>query len=86
LGTGYEQINIGGSRGMTQRYTMDYIPDKTVYKAVMFARQMMRNGTPPPIANSRAAKYYGISSSDVAHYTGQNANRIKTIKKNIKSK
>jgi hypothetical protein len=67
---------------MTQRYTMDFIPDKTVYKAVMFARQMMRNGTLPSIANSRAAKYYGISSSDVAHYTGQNANRIKNTKKN----
>jgi hypothetical protein len=61
---------------------MDYIPDKTVFKAVMFARRMMQKGTPPPIANTKAAKYYGVSSSEVAHYTGQNASRIKAIQKN----
>ncbi len=64
---------------MRQKYTMDFIPDKILYKAVMFARNMMRKGTPPPIANARAAKYYGVSINDVAHYTGQNASRIKAI-------
>jgi hypothetical protein len=38
-----------------RRYAMDYIGDKTLYAAVMFALKMMREGTPP----------------DVARYTGQ---------------
>ena len=50
---------------------MDYIPDKTLFKAVMFARGMIRRGTRPDIANDRAAKYYEVSVSDVAHYVGQ---------------
>ena len=48
---------IGGSRTMAQR-TMDYIPDKTVFKAVMFARRMMQKGTSPPLANTKAAKIF----------------------------
>ena len=56
---------------MSQEHLMDYIPDKTVYKAVMFARKMIREGTKPPIANTRAAKFYGVPVKDVAHYTGQ---------------
>jgi hypothetical protein len=54
-----------------RRYAMDYIPDKTLFKAVMFALRMMREGTPPPVANTRAADYYRVGVSDVAHYTGQ---------------
>jgi hypothetical protein len=54
-----------------RRYAMDYIPDKTLYKAVMFARRMMREGTPPGVANSRAAGYYRVNVSDVARHTGQ---------------
>jgi hypothetical protein len=50
---------------------MDYIPDRTLYAAVMFALQMMREGVLPGIANSRAADYYGVSVGNVAHYTGQ---------------
>jgi hypothetical protein len=52
---------------------MDYIPDKTLFKAVTFALKMMREGTPPAVANTRAARYYGVEVSDVAHYTGQAA-------------
>jgi len=59
-----------GPRGR-RRYAMDYIPDKTLYAAVMFARRMMSQGTPPGVANTRAANYYGVAVSDVAHYTGQ---------------
>jgi hypothetical protein len=54
-----------------RRYAMDYIPNKTLYKAVMFARKMIREGTPPGLAITRAATYYGVGVSDVAHYTGQ---------------
>ncbi len=50
---------------------MDYIRDRTLFKAVMFARRMMRQGTPPAIANTRAASYYRQSVASVAHYTGQ---------------
>jgi hypothetical protein len=50
---------------------MDYIPDKALFAAVMFARKMMREGTPPGIANTRAANYYAVSVQDVAHYIGQ---------------
>lgn len=66
-------MNVNGpSRPQNQRrFPMDYIPDKTLFKAVMFARKMMREGTPPGVANTRAAQYYRVSVSDVAHYTGQ---------------
>ncbi len=52
-------------------YNMDYIPDKMLFKAVVFAREMIRNGTAPGIAIHRAAKYYGYEAHDVAHYVGQ---------------
>jgi hypothetical protein len=54
-----------------RRYVMDYIPDKTLFAAVMFARKMIREGTPPGIANTRAAAYYEVSVRDVARYVGQ---------------
>ena len=56
-----------------RRYAMDYIADPTLYKAVMFARQMMREGTQPSVANCRAAQYYHVPVPQVAHYTGQAA-------------
>jgi hypothetical protein len=37
---------------------MDYIPNKTLFKAVMFARKMMRQGEGPGRANYKAAAYY----------------------------
>ena len=55
------------------RYAIDYIPDPALFKAVMFALRIMRVGTTPAIANTRAAEYYGVSVPDVAHYTGQAA-------------
>jgi len=54
-----------------RRYAMDYIADKALFAAVMFARKMMREGTPPGVANARAANYYQVDVKDVAHYTGQ---------------
>jgi hypothetical protein len=50
---------------------MPYIPNRQLYLAVMFARRMMREGTPPGIANARAADYYSVSVTDVARHTGQ---------------
>ena len=52
-------------------YVMDYIPDKTLYRAVMFARKMMREGERPSYAIRKASRYYDVNMSDVAHYTGQ---------------
>lgn len=52
---------------------MDYIEDKVLYTAVMFARSMIREGTPPQTAIYRAASYYQRNVSDVAHYVGQAA-------------
>ncbi len=57
----------GGGR----RYAMGYIPDKTLFKAVTFALKLMREGMRPAVAHTRAAGYYGVAVSDVAHYTGQ---------------
>jgi hypothetical protein len=67
-----------------ERDVMDFIPDKKLYAAVMFARKMIRGGTPPQVANSRAAEYYAVSVSDVAHYTGQTAGRIAAVRKKKK--
>lgn len=52
-------------------YAMDYIPDKQLYAAVMFARMMIREGTPPGVAIIRAANHYGYETKQVAHYVGQ---------------
>ncbi len=54
-------------------YVMDYIGDKTLYAAVMFARKMIREGRFPPKAIRIAANYHGVDSSDVAHYVAQAA-------------
>jgi hypothetical protein len=54
-----------------RQYNMEFVPDKTLFRAVMFALRMMRKGKPPGVANTRAAQYYGVSVQAVAHYTGQ---------------
>jgi hypothetical protein len=54
-----------------RRYAMDFIPDPDLFKAVMFARRMIQEGTPAGVANTRAARYYRVEVSDVAHYVGQ---------------
>lgn len=56
-------------------YIMDYIPDKDLYKAVMFACKMIRNGTNPSIAIRRASYYYEVDMADVSHYVGQRGGR-----------
>lgn len=56
-------------------YLMDYIPDKDVYKAVMFACKMIRNGTNASIAIRKAAYYYDVDVKDVGHYVAQRGGR-----------
>jgi hypothetical protein len=59
---------------------MDFIKDKALYAAVMFARKMIREGTPPQKANYIAANFYKRNISDVAHYVGQAAAGVKNSK------
>jgi hypothetical protein len=54
-----------------RKFLHDYISDLDLFKAVSFARSMIRSGTDPAHANWQAAKYYGVKTADVAHYTGQ---------------
>lgn len=61
-------------------YTMDYIPDKTLYAAVMFACKMIREGESAPLAMSIAANYYGVARSDVNFYVSQRSGRRKKTK------
>ena len=56
-------------------YVVDYIPDKGLYKAVMFATKMIRNGTQPSHSIRVASQYYGKDMSDIAHYVGQRGQR-----------
>lgn len=56
-------------------YQMDYIADKDLYRAVMFARKMISEGTAIGLAIYRAATYYGYDSSEVAKYIGQRGGR-----------
>ena len=60
-----------------REYLHDYIPDRQLYRAVCFARSMIRSGTHPARANWQAAKYYRVSTTDVAKHTGQVAGTSK---------
>jgi hypothetical protein len=61
----------------SMKHDLPFIPDKALFKAVMFARSMMRKGTNPGLANYKAAQYYGFAKEEVAKYTGMAAARIK---------
>lgn len=56
-------------------YQMDFIPDKELFKAVMFARKMISEGTRPDIAIYRSATYYGYQTYEVGKYIGQRGGR-----------
>lgn len=56
-------------------YLMDYIIDKSVYKAVSFAASMIRKGTGKAQAIRTASRYYDVDMSEVAHYLGQRGGR-----------
>lgn len=66
------------------KYLTNYIDDKQLYKAVMFARKMIRQGGIPAYCIHRAARYYNRPTYVVAHYVGQvgfNVRRRKTKKR-----
>ena len=56
-----------------QGLRIPFIKDRELYKAVSFAVKMIRQGTNPGVANTRAAEYYGVAVSDVARYVGIHA-------------
>ena len=55
----------------------DSMDDHDLFKAVSFSLAMMREGTPAPLANRRAARYYEVKLCDVAKCCCQHAARIK---------
>lgn len=58
-------------------YRMDFIKNKDVFKAVMFACKMIKKGEKRSHAIYVAATYYQVSKSEVAHYVGQRGGRSK---------
>ena len=57
------------------KYIMDYIPDKDVYKAVMYATKLLKYGKSAPQAIRIAAYTYQVDTKDVAHYLGLRGGR-----------
>ena len=51
-------------------YLMDLAPDKSTFKAVMFACNMIRDGTNPGQAIRTASRYYDVDMDDVARLVG----------------
>jgi hypothetical protein len=54
----------------------DRVP-KPVFKAVCFARVMIRDGLPVGIAVYRASRFYNVSKTEVARALGQHAARVR---------
>ena len=59
---------------------MPYIKDKDVYKAVMFARKMHKDGMNAGLAIYKASRYYKVDQSDVAYYMGQLGGNVNAIR------
>ena len=55
----------------------DWVDDKDTFKAISFARSMIREGKPPGLAIAIAARYYKVAATDVAKHVGQVAARVK---------
>lgn len=64
------------------KYLMDYISDPDVYKAVMYARKMIREGVKPPIAIRKASFHHHVDMKEVAHYVSQCAGRKASERRN----
>lgn len=60
---------------------MAYISDKDLFKAVSFASSMIKKGTSPALASHKAAKYYKVSTSDVASELGKRGSSVSNAKK-----
>jgi hypothetical protein len=50
---------------------LPFIPDKNVFRAVMFALKMIEEGIPPQDAYIRSGKYYNADRGEIAKYCNQ---------------
>jgi len=76
-----EKAKVARRADGKRAYLMDFINDKQLYAAVMFAREKMREGYSPDYANGWAARVYSkpmhkITVCAVAKYTGQCAGTV----------
>ena len=62
-------------------YIMTYIKDKTTYKAVMFACNLLRKGLSYTKAIGVAATYYNVNPDDIRHFVSQRSGRSQANKK-----
>ncbi len=60
-----------------KNYKFSYIPDKTMYKAVMFANKIIRQTHWFNVAVARSAAYYDVDEDELATYVKQWANEGK---------
>lgn len=65
---------------------MDYISDKELFKAVMFAKKMIRDGTRIDIAIYRAATYYGYYQMQLIIQDNVEGEQMLKQNKEIKNK
>lgn len=57
------------------KFRMDFISDKELFKAVMFACKMIQQGQHPAQAVEIAADYYDQEEKDVHFYVSQRSGR-----------
>lgn len=60
---------------MKHKYVMDYIEDPVVYKAVMFACNLLKKGNSYNSAILISSNYYRVDPDDVRHYVSQRSGR-----------
>lgn len=56
-------------------YPMDYIKDKDLFKAVMFACDLLKQGKSYTKSIGLASSYYDVNPDDVRHFVSQRSGR-----------
>jgi hypothetical protein len=64
-------------------YSMDYINDPDLFKAVMFCCKLLKKGNSYTRAVGVASSYYKVNPEDIRHYMSQRSGRKQA---NIKSR
>lgn len=65
-----------GKTHLESRPQHDRVP-KRLFKAVCFARALIKNGNRPERAIYISSRYYGFSTTEVAKVLGQHAARVR---------
>lgn len=60
---------------------MSFIEDDDLFKAVSFAASMVKKGTPVGLSCHKAAKYYKVSTHDVASELGKRGSSVANYKR-----